>query len=194
MDIFAKPDPIDTDIVANLGPLAVLAGHWVGDQGIDRSPGAEGPVETAYREQATFEPVGPVVNGPQVLYGLRYTTVAWPQGEEDPFHEEVGYWLWDPAASQVMRCFMVPRGVTILAGGKADATSRRFDMEAQRGSEVFGILSNPFLDRGFQTIRYELSVEIDAEGRFTYEEDTIMKLAGDDAPFHHTDRNTLSKR
>jgi hypothetical protein len=33
-----------------------------------------------------------------------------------------------------------------------------------------------------------------AEGRFSYEEDTVMKLAGSDDLFHHTDRNVLSKR
>lgn len=194
MDIFTKPDAIDSDVVANLGPLALLSGSWEGEQGIDRSPAVAGSVETPYREHANFVPVGPVVNGPQVLYGLRYTTVAWPLGEDDPFHEEVGYWLWDPAEGQVLRCFTVPRGVTILAGGVAEAASRRFTMAAERGSEVFGILSNPFLDRGFQTLRYEVQVETEGEGRFSYEEDTVMKLAGSDDLFHHTDRNVLSKR
>ncbi|MDR4484343.1 MAG: heme-binding beta-barrel domain-containing protein [Nitrospirales bacterium] len=52
-----------------------------------------------------------------MLYGLRYSTVAWPLIQEQPFHEEVGYWLWDAATQQVMRCFMVPRGVLVNAGG-----------------------------------------------------------------------------
>jgi hypothetical protein len=43
---------------------------------------------------------------------------VWRLGETDPFHEELGYWLWDADAGQVLRCFMVPRGVTVIAGGK----------------------------------------------------------------------------
>ena len=75
--------------------------------------------ETPYRERTTFNPFGPVENGRQVLYGLDYRTAAWRGDEENPFHTEVGYWLWDAAEGQVMRCFMVPRGTLVLAGGTA---------------------------------------------------------------------------
>lgn len=90
----------------------------------------------------TFSPFGPVDNGPQQLFGLDYRTAAWrasdPEGS-DPFHTEVGYWLWDASSGHVMRCFMVPRGSTILAGGVTDADARKFTMEAEVGSEEFGI-------------------------------------------------------
>ncbi len=86
---------MNADILPDLGPLAPLAGVWEGDAGVDVAPGPSGPVETRYHEHLTFEPCGPVVNGPQVLYGLRYSTTAWPLGEASPFHEETGYWLWD---------------------------------------------------------------------------------------------------
>ena len=79
------------EIVAHLGPLAPLAGTWEGDQGIDISHSNQHARETHFRERITFTPLGPVVNGRQVLYGLRYSTVAWPLIQEQPFHEEVGY-------------------------------------------------------------------------------------------------------
>ena len=85
-------------IVKNLGPLAALAGVWEGDQGIDISPGRKGFVETAFREKVVFGPLGPVENRAQVLYGLRYSTTAWPLDADDPFHEETGCWLWDAEA------------------------------------------------------------------------------------------------
>ena len=66
-----------------------------------------------------LDPFGPEHNHAQVLYGLRYSTTAWRLKEESPFHEELGYWLWDPAEKQVMRCFMVPRGVTVIAGTRS---------------------------------------------------------------------------
>lgn len=125
MNVFEKPTSIDADVLKNLGPLTVLAGTWEGDQGMDVAPSKSESVETKFRERITFESLGPVVNGPQVLYGLRYATVAWPLGADAPFHEEVGYWLWDAQTNQVIRCFIVPRGVTVQAGGQADSKATR---------------------------------------------------------------------
>jgi len=185
---------MNEDILAKLklGPLAPLVGVWEGDAGVDVAPGPSGAVETRYREHLTFEPLGPVVNGPQVLFGLRYATTAWPLGEEKAFHEETGYWLWDAQAGQVMRCFMVPRGVTVLAGGVVSADAMEFSMSAVCGSKTFGILSNPFLDQAFKTVRYDLTVSIH-ENSFNYDENTQLKIHQQDDIFHHTDRNTLTK-
>jgi len=184
---------VNGNILAGLGPLAPLAGVWEGDAGVDIAPGQSGAVETRYRERLSFEPLGPVVNGPQVLYGLRYATTAWPLGDASPFHEETGYWLWDVQAKQVMRCFMVPRGVTVLAGGIASIDATELKMSAVCGSETFGILSNPFLDQAFKTVRYDLTVNILGDGSFSYNEDTQLRIHQQDDIFHHTDRNTLTK-
>ena len=81
---------------------------------------------TPYLEKVTFKkPFGPVDNGKQSLYGLDYKSAMWRGSEDNPFHTEVGYWLWDGATGEVMRGFVVPRGITVLAGGtaKADDTS-----------------------------------------------------------------------
>ncbi|WP_018293706.1 heme-binding beta-barrel domain-containing protein [Mariprofundus ferrooxydans] len=192
MDVFDKAVG-GADIVSCLGPLSGLAGTWSGEAGIDVAAGRHGPVETPYRERLQFEPLGPVVNGPQLLYGLRYSTTAWPLGCDDPFHEEVGYWLWDAKAGQVMRCFMVPRGVTINAGGDASADATAFTMQALLGSTTFGILSNPFLDQAFRTVRYDLSVELHEDGAFSYHEDTHLQIHGVEGVFHHTDCNRLTR-
>ncbi|MDX8391918.1 MAG: heme-binding beta-barrel domain-containing protein [Mariprofundaceae bacterium] len=181
------------DMLTHLGPLAPLVGAWEGDAGIDISPGKSAAVETRYRECLSFEPLGPVVNGPQVLYGLRYSTTAWPLHADEAFHEELGYWLWDAKAEQVMRCFMVPRGVNIMAGGSAHADATHFSMTADVGSQTFGILSNPFLDQAFKTVRYELRVDVHGDGRFSYDEDTQLQMPRQNHIFHHTDRNTLTK-
>ena len=114
------------DIVKNLGPLASLAGIWEGDKGIDFSRIHSKETTTKYRERIVFEPLGPVNNGPQQLYGLRYSMTCWRLGESEGFHEEVGYWLWDAGNKQVLRCFMVPRGVLINAGGDAEGIVKVF--------------------------------------------------------------------
>jgi hypothetical protein len=181
------------EIIENLGPLASLAGTWEGDAGIDFSRIHSEEKETKYRERTVFEPLGPVNNGPQSLYGLRYSMTAWGLDEENPFHEELGYWLWDEDRKQVLRCFMVPRGVLINAGGDAEASSREFHLSAELGSVTYGILSNQYLDASYKTMKYSLDVAILGDGRFSYEEDTHLWIPINERIFHHTDRNTLEK-
>ncbi len=178
-----------------LGPLAWLAGVWEGDKGADRSPDASrvGIGSNAFRERMRFEPTGRVDNHAQQLQGLRYATTVWRIGEESPFHEEVGFWLWDAAERQVMRCFIVPRGIAVLAGGTVEPDARAFELRAEVGASVYGICSNPFLDREFRTVRFEMRFEQRDEHTIHYWEDTVMQVRGRDEPFHHTDENTLTR-
>jgi hypothetical protein len=184
----------EEEIGLNLGPLAPLSGIWEGDKGLDEAPsGSLGLMETPYRERAFFEPIGPVDNHAQRLYGLRYSMTAYPLGEDDAFHEELGYWLWDAAEGQIMRSVLVPRGVSILAGGDAEPTDRGFSLAAVVGSPIYGISSNPFLDRAFKTVRYELDVTIQDADSFAYRQDTHLLLKDRSDVFHHRDSNTLNK-
>ena len=185
---------MDSDVVAQLGPLATLAGVWEGDKGADLAPSDDrGTEENTFRERITFEPIGQVRNHEQVLYGLRYATVARRIGEADPFHEEVGYWLWDAGERQVLRCFIVPRGVALIAGGTADPTATTFSLVAEVGSGTYGICSNRFLAKEFKTVRYELTVTILNKNRFHYREDTQLQMPGRSDLFHHKDENTLTR-
>ena len=182
------------DAIGNLGPLAVLAGTWEGGKGGDTAPSPERTSAfRKFRERMTFEPIGRVDNHEQMLYGLRYATTAWPDGSDDPFHEELGYWLWDAANEQVMRCFIVPRGVTVIAGGTAASDAKKFALSAEVGSETYGICSNLFLDREFKTVRYELEVTIHDPDSFSYAEETVLRIKDQPELFHHTDQNTLSR-
>ena len=178
------------------GPLAGLIGEWEGDQGVDVSfHNDKGKIaETPYFEKTSFKPFGPVDNGKQVLYGLDYRTTAWRKGEEhlDPFHTEVGYWLWDAANKQVMRCFMVPRGSTIIAGGTAEAGASEYVMGATLGSMTYGILSNQFLDEFAKTIGFDVTIKIDGD-TFTYDETTTVEHARSADLILHTDRNTMKR-
>lgn len=184
----------DREIIEKLGPLAALAGTWEGDAGVDEAPAANrGLMTTKYRERAVFAPLGPVDNHEQTLFGLKYSMTAWRLGESEAFHEELGYWMWDARAGHVMRCFLVPRAVTILAGGSAKAGDRKFNLAATVGSPTFGISSNPFLDVEFKTVRYELSVDLSVTDRFQYAENTQIQMKGKSDLFHHRDSNTLKR-
>ena len=181
------------EIIAKLGPLAPLAGIWQSDAGVDTSRIHGNKTVTKFRERIVFDPLGPVNNGPQELYGLRYSTTCWRLGEEDAFHEEVGYWLWDEGRKQVIRSFLIPRGVALMAGAYVEPDSKSFRLEAEAGAPSYGILSNRYLDDSYKTKRYCLEVNINDDGSFSYWEDTELWIPIDQEIFHHTDENTLQK-
>ena len=182
-----------SDAIKTLGPLAPLVGSWEGAKGNDVAPSDDRGTETnSFRERICFQALSPVQNHEQILGALRYSTTAWRLGESDPFHEEVGYWLWDAARNELMRSFMVPRGVVILAGGTVEPQAKTFSLVAELGSPTYGICSNRFLHDEFRTVRYELVVRVDVN-LFHYEEDTQLQIKGQKELFHHRDSNTLAR-
>ncbi len=175
------------------GPLATLIGEWEGNEGLDVSfHNEKGRVgETPYRERITMAPFGPVDNGQQHLYGLDYRMAAWRIGEEDAFHTEVGYWLWDAELGHVMRCFVVPRGTSLIAAGSAKPGDTNFSLEANIGSETYGILSNPYLAAKARTTKYTCKVSLLGD-TFSYDScTTYVHVVGGEIA--HTDRNTLRR-
>ena len=182
--------------VATFGPLLSLIGTWEGETGVDFSyhHADRGAGDTPFVERATFTSFGPVDNGDQHLYGLDYRMAAWraTERDQDPFHTEVGYWLYDPAARQIMRVFMVPRGVTVIAGGTCEPEATSFELAAELGSTTYGVLDNPYLAEHSSTTGFRCTITI-GEGEWSYEEDCILRMDVRDEVLHHTDRNTLTK-
>jgi hypothetical protein len=170
----------------------------VGLVGENQAPNPDRKIEnTKFRQTMFFEPIGDVNNHEQQLYALRYHTKAWEEGKHGPndghFHEEVGYFLWDKANRQVMKSFIVPRGVTVNAGGDAEQDASEFKLSATLGSQTYGVCSNIFLDKEFQTVRYDIKFEFIDEDVFSYDENTQIKIAGQSKIFDHTEKNTLKK-
>jgi hypothetical protein len=191
--IFIEPAEIDPDTLANLGPLAPLAGIWEGLRGQDRHPEAEGPGEDAYLERYELQPIDPQTNGPQLLYGLRYHTHVRRPDEQATFHDQVGYWLWEPATGTVIHTLTIPRGQIAMAAGRAEPGAKAFELKAEAGSPSYGTCSNPFLLESFRTLEFCIRVSVHDDGTWSYEQDTVLKIAGSDQLFHHTDRNTLCR-
>ncbi len=191
-DIYTEPPDIDSDTLKNLGPLAPLAGIWEG-QGVDRHPVHDGGEDDAYVERMEFHPIDPQPNGPQLLYGLRYHVHIKKPGEANTFHDQVGYWLWEPATKTVIQTIAIPRGQVAMASGMAEPEAHQFTVRASLGSPTFGICSGPFLHENFRTTEYAITITVNADGTFTYEQDTVLQVAGRSDPFHHTDKNTLRK-
>ena len=116
-DIYTEPQGFDVDTLANLGPLRPMAGIWQGERGLDVKPKAEGPKKQAYVERIELQPIDPQTNGPQLLYGLRYHTHITKPGLVKTYHDQVGYWLWEPATGTVIHTLTIPRGQTAMASG-----------------------------------------------------------------------------
>lgn len=192
-DIFTERDDVDVDTLANLGPLAALAGTWEGAKGLDVNPYIDAPRRQAFIERIEIQPIDPQSNGPQLLYGLRYHTRIVKPGEVETYHDQVGYWLWEPATGQIIHTLSIPRGQTVLAIGQAAPDATTFTVTARRGSTVNGISSAPFLEHAFRTDAFTMEVTINDDGTWSYFEDTVLAVFGRPEPFHHTDRNTLTR-
>jgi hypothetical protein len=191
-DIFTEPDA-DPDTLANLGPLTGMAGIWEGKPGSDDHPVAEGTETDAYVERYELQPIDPQTNGPQLFYGLRYHVHIVKPGEVETFHDQVGYWLWEPATRTVYQTLAIPRGQVAMASGRARADARKFTVRAKRGSTVNGICSNPFLEHAYRTLEWSITVSVKRSGTFSYEQETLLRIPGQRKPFRHTDRNTLHR-
>lgn len=191
-DIYTEAEP-DVNTLANLGPLTAMAGVWEGKRGLDVNPKAEGPEKDPYIEHVELQPIDAQTNGPQLFYGLRYHTHIVQPNEVETFHDQVGYWLWEPATGNILFTLSIPRGQTLMATGNAPADAKEFTVKAVRGSLTNGIISNPFIEQNFTTESYTIKVKINDDGTWSYEQDTVMIIPNYPEPFHHTDRNRLTK-
>ena len=192
-DIYAEPRDIDVNTLANLGPLSRMAGVWTGQRGMDVKPKAEGPKQQAFIESIELQPIDPVTNGPQLLYGLRYHTHITKPEQIKTYHEQVGYWLWDKETETVIHTLTIPRGLVAMASGQAKPDADHFELQASEGLDTWGICSTPFLTHAFKTMEFKISITFNDDGSWTYEEDTVLQIRGQSELFHHTDKNTLTK-
>jgi hypothetical protein len=191
-DIYLEPET-DPDTLANLGPLRGMAGVWESVAGDDVHPVSEGAEPQLFVERYELQPIDAQTNGPQLFYGLRYHVHIVKPDEVETFHDQVGYWLWEPATGVVIQTIAIPRAQIAMASGIAAPDATDFEVRATLGSETYGICSNPFLQEAFRTTEFRMHVTIHDQQTWSYEEDTVMQVLGRDEPFHHTDANTLRR-
>ncbi|WEJ97901.1 MAG: heme-binding beta-barrel domain-containing protein [Candidatus Sphingomonas phytovorans] len=192
-DVFTEPSDVDPDTLANLGPLRRLAGRWRARKGVDLNPKADGPERRVFIEHIDFDPIDPQANGPQLFYGLRYHIHITTEEEDITFHDQVGYWLWEPATGLVLQTLAIPRGQVALASGQSTADADSLVVSATRGETGYGICSTAFLEYAFRTDSYRIEISFNADGSWSYVTDTVLLVHGREAPFTHRDQNTLKK-
>ena len=191
-DIFTEQDA-DPDTLANLGPLRRLAGVWESRKGVDINPKPEGPERRDFSERIELQPIDAQANGPQLFYGLRYHTHILATDEEATFHDQTGYWLWEPDTGLVLQTLSIPRGQVAIAAGHAAPDAASLVLTARRGQTEYGICSTTFLEHAFRTDSYRIEVIFNPDESWSYVLDTMLTMPGQTEPFLHRDQNTLVK-
>lgn len=192
-DIFTEPTDVDPNTLANLGPLTRLAGRWEAKKGVDINPKAEAPERRTFIERINFDPIDPQANGPQLFYGLRYHIHITTEEEDITFHDQVGYWLWEPATGLILQTLAIPRGQVALASGHAKPGDDTLTLTATRGQTEYGICSTAFLEYGFRTDSYTIQIAFDGDDAWSYDIKTMLLVHGRPDPFEHHDTNTLKR-
>jgi hypothetical protein len=186
------PDPPEIDY----GPLAGLIGTWNGE-GHDVSPEPDGTEESPYHEEMVFEAAGSVDNAEsQDLAIVRYQVTVRRKSNDEIFHNQVGYWLWDAESETVMNSFTIPRAVCVVAGGKyardpAAADDVTLDVAAKKGDADWGIVESPFMRDNASTVAFAQTVTISGD-QLTYAETTSLEIYG--RSFEHTDNAVLTRQ
>ena len=170
-----------------------MPADWEARKGVDVNPKAGGPERRVYIERVDFQPIDPQANGPQLFYGLRYHTHITTEEEDITFHDQVGYWLWEPATGLVLQTVAIPRGQVAIASGNATPQADRLVLTAERGQTEYGICSTAFLEYAFRTDSYRIEVVFNPDGSWSYVTDTVLTVRGRTTPFAHRDQNTLVK-
>jgi len=176
------------------GPLAALVGTWEGNKGVDIAPEPDGIENNPYYETILYEAIGDVTNAEsQVLAVLRYHQVVKRISNDKVFHNETGYWSWDSNTGVITHSLTIPRGVCLLAGGKAivnDDGSIEFNVEAAIDSDEWGIIQAPFMQENAKTTGFTQKIIVNGN-QLQYSESTMLDIYG--RQFEHTDNNILTR-
>jgi hypothetical protein len=176
------------------GPLAQLIGRWSGNKGVDTAPDNEANTdESKFTDELTFTVAGSAENAEeQQLVSVKYHHVIKRAENGLIFHDQIGHWIYEPSTETVMHSLTIPRAVCVLAGGKFKNINGEsvFNVEAQAGSETFGILQSPFMieKAKTKTFKMELSVK---NNELKYREVMSLHIYGKD--FEHTDASILHR-
>ncbi len=179
----------------DFGPLTPLIGSWKGDKGLDIAPDPDGIEENPFYETIEFTAVGDVKNAEeQVLSVVRYIQKVYRKRDDKHFHDQTGYWLWDPATDEVIHSFTIPRGVCVLAGGKAtDSSDKSVEIEVKASIDDpnYSIIQAPFMSQKAKTTGFEMTLSVKDEVLY-YKETTHVNIYGN-KDFKHVDENRLTK-
>ncbi len=183
------------EAAVDYGPLTDLIGIWNGDKGLDVAPEPDGAENNPYHESIAYTAIGDVTNAnSQVLSALHYRQVVQRKSDDEVFHDETGYWMWDPKTETIMHSLVIPRAVCVLAGGKFEGAKDSdgrviIEVAASIDDADWKIIQSPFMRDNARTTEFRHKVVV-GNGRLSYSETTIVDIYG--KVFEHTDNNELN--
>jgi hypothetical protein len=160
---------------------------------MDVAPEPDGTEHSPYYETFLFEPIGTVSNAEsQMLAALRYHQVVSRKSNDQVFHNETGYWMWDAEQALIMQTLTIPRGVSLVAGGSYAETGGALEIQvhAAASDANWPIVESPFMRDNATTLSFNRTITVAGEV-MSYEEITVLDIYG--KRFDHTDQNTLNR-
>ncbi len=130
----------------------------------------------------------------QDLAFIDYRELVQRESNDEVFHDQTGYWIWDKDAALVIHSFVIPRAVAVIAGGRFEHTPDAsgpvvLNVRAAVDETDWQIIQSPFMSRKAKTLEFRQTVTID-NGTLTYSQTTVVEIYG--KRFEHTDDNELS--
>jgi len=178
------------------GPLQGLIGIWKGDKGLDIAPEPDGTEDNPYFETITCSAIGDVTNAEsQTLAVLHYRQIVQRKSNDEIFHDQTGYWMWDARAGLVMYSLTIPRAVSVLAGGRYPGTNPseelQLEVAAREQDPDWQIIQSPFMRDNATTREFSLQITL-RNNTLSYFQTTLLDIYG--KTFKHTDENQLSRQ
>ena len=174
-------------------PLKRLIGTWKGDLGVDLAPKPDVDENNPYYEVLTIEPVDIEIENAeeQELTAVRYHQIVREKANNKVSHSETGYWIWDKNEKIIMNSFSIPRGVSVLAGGKIELIDNELtiSVSVEENDSKWGIVQSPFMHKKAKTLSFKREFKV-VNNKLTYSQTMVLDIYG--KIFDHIDENTLT--
>ncbi len=185
----------DNNDQPDYGPLTALIGVWRGGKGMDVAPEPDGVERNPYYETIVYTALADSISNAesQVLSAVHYRQIVQRQSNNQVFHDESGYWMWESATKTIMQSLTIPRAVCVLAGGKYSGKTTAdgsviLEVCASIDDERWQIIQSPFMRNNARTTAFRHTITV-GNGRLSYAETTQLNIY--DTVFEHTDQNEL---
>ncbi len=176
------------------GPLFSLIGTWKSEKGVDVAPDEDGGEKLSeFHETIVFTPVGDLDNAEdQILVGLHYHQAVTRTRDGKKYHNQTGYWMWEPKTGKIMFSIAIPRGMCLLAAGgfTGELGDVTLKVKASNDDPNFKTVESDFMSAKASTEGYEGEFRIVGEN-LIYNQTTFLDIYG--RKFDHTDNSILTR-
>jgi hypothetical protein len=191
--IAATPEQSTVINGLDYGPLAALVGTWktAPSGGVDVAPGQTGSTVgkggkavSPFYETITFTPAGDATNNSvQQLTAVFYHQMVFRKSNNNQFHDQIGYLIYDKMNHRVYDSYCIPRAVCVVAEGLSGSTMTLT-------SKSQGVAQTQYMVNNDSTKAFKITYDLSGN-TMKFKQETELHVYG--KPFVHTDEDTLTK-